>query len=574
MPKLKIESVLGGIGPTKYFQGEGQYQSAIAIDPDMAINKSDASGMLVPVAMEKFSSTEVTGIPMWIVSPAIPNFTNIYALLRVTDTTHKLVRYTNNNGSSPSVIADTTDLSAGSGNGLVYYNNYLYIFGNTDIDRYGPLNGTPTITKSWWVGTLSKQQLSNITLPTVYGTTFIPNHMGYVLSDNKLYFCDYAGGKGVIHFIKTKSSTTDTFKGEWSASVAYILNDIVYSTLYGKYYKCIQAGTNHAVTDTGYWSVYDTGSTDDGSTYNALDLPYGYVPTTLSEWEDNLVIGANLTTNYNAAQGQSTLFLWDTISDSFYRQIRTSNPFISAMKNVNGSLYLFTGATSNGMCLEQYLGGMTTGTILSLASSWLPSQGAVDTAFGKLYWGTRTSNPDYAACVFSYGTRDGRLEKTLTNISRATCIATAFDGSITAFSIVGGSLMYPIYFAGWWTKLAVDPYTASYGIDKKSSTYQTHVWRSAMFRMEKPIHITSVEIPLGQTLGANMTITPKIYSDDESTSNTLTTINSTNFTGRRVKIFPDGARANNNFFLELTWSGTALCPVLLPIVIEFDYKDL
>ena len=571
MAQIKIESVLNGIGANKYFQGDGQYQSAVGIDPDLSINKVESSGMLIPTAVGKFSSTNVNGIPMWITT--VPNRNTIYTLIRVSDTTHRLVSYSSTAGTSETLVADTSALSAGSGNGLIYYNNYLYIFGNNDVDRYGPLNGTPTITKSWWIGTLHLTPLTNISIPTIFGCTYIPNHMPYTLS-GKLYFCDYAGNRGIINKIETKAADLGTFKGEWSSATAYVINDVVYSSTYGKHYISVKNGTNQAVVFTEYWSIYDTGSTDDGSAYDVIDIPTGYLPTTLSQWEDYLVIGANQISPYGVNTGPAELFLWDQLADDFFREIKTSNPVITAMKNINGTIYLFTGTSSAGMSLEKYTGGLDTQIVLSLGSSLSPSQGAVDVSFGKLYWGTRTNNPDYYACVYSYGTKDSQLNPSLHNIIRATCTATFSNGVVSAFSIVGGSLATPLYFVGWWTKDAADPYTSRYGIDGYSSTYQTVVWRSPMYRMENDFKINKVEIPLGATLAGNMTITPKVYVDDESTSFTLNTINSTNYSGRRVKIFPQNCKGMNNFFLELTWSGTTLCPVLLPIIINYDYIDV
>lgn len=51
---------------------------------------------------------------------------------------------------------------------------------------------------------------------------------------------------------------TPSFSGaEWSSATAYAVADQVYSTALGDFYKAIQAGTNHLVTDTAYWERID-----------------------------------------------------------------------------------------------------------------------------------------------------------------------------------------------------------------------------------------------------------------------------------------------------------------------------
>ncbi len=57
---------------------------------------------------------------------------------------------TNENWINEQEIIST--LSNASGNGLVYYNNYYYIAVDSNIHRYGPIDGTPTLEENWWTG--------------------------------------------------------------------------------------------------------------------------------------------------------------------------------------------------------------------------------------------------------------------------------------------------------------------------------------------------------------------------------------------------------------------------------------
>ena len=76
-----------------------------------------------------------------------------------------------------------------------------------------------------------------------------------------------------------------------------------------------------------------------------------------------------------------------------------------------------------------------------------------------------------------------------------------------------------------------------------------------------------------------MIVTPKVYTDDnKGTTHTLQTINNTNYPGAFNVILRSNSSGgdilgNHNFFLELTWTGEALCVVNLPITIEYELID-
>jgi len=114
----------------------------------------------------------------------------------------------------------------------------------------------------------------------------------------------------------------------------------------------------------------------------------------------------------------------------------------------------------------------------------------------------------------------------------------------------------------------------SFGIDKLSTTgTYGSIWRSNVISVSNKFSITRMRLSLGATLATGMSIIPKIYLDDGSTVKTLTTINSTNYSGRKV-IYrtPEIGDyiGSNNFMIELNFGGTVYCPVLLPIIMELD----
>jgi hypothetical protein len=75
-----------------------------------------------------------------------------------------------------------------------------------------------------------------------------------------------------------------------------------------------------------------------------------------------------------------------------------------------------------------------------------------------------------------------------------------------------------------------------------------------------------------------MTIIPKLYIDDQTVTSTCRTINSTNYAdtnkNRNIDVYPETpAKGQNNFFLELSFTGTALATILLPIKIMVEIED-
>lgn len=416
-------------------------------------------------------------------------------------------------------LKPTTASATNNGNGGVYYNNYLYLMSSTNVGRYGPLDGTPAINNSFWVTTLSKTALNDKTYPSIAGIA-VPNHAGHVHGDNALYFCDTLNGQGIIHKIKTRKTTAE-------------------------------------------------GDTDDGSTYNALDLPFGFFGTDIESWGTDLVICTIQTTDSNANQGRAALFLWDTVSDTFYAgPIWISDPLATALLNVNGQIIIWSGTAQQGCRVSKYLGGVQISEMLLLEEACPPFAGAVLSDGNRIYWGGFTTYPTASACVYSYGSKDARLTQGLhIPIKTSSAGSTPNVTSLTLYSQTG--------FAR--TKLVVGWKDASdQGLDKvsTSATYAAK-FRSQPFNIGQKFRVAKVRIPLGATLATNMEVTPKIYFDDENDSMTLTVINNTNFTSAQRKILYkdtqlDTKKGENNFFLELAWGGTVECPIKFPIDIEIE----
>lgn len=511
---LQIKSVLGGISSSRYVYGDGQYESAVAVDPDFPIGTGvKTSAAIVPTVYEEFSGANISGYPNWLTTTT--KNTNLYAYA----SDGKFVSY-NSSLASETLVGTPT---SGAGNGMAYYNNYIYLATPTNISRYGPLNNSPALTNTVWTGATlgSLTALTNTTYPTVRGTP-LPNHAMHVHSDNSLYFCDYVNGQGIINRINTRK-----------------------------------------VTDEG-----DTNGTTVPSAYNVLDLPFGYYPTAIASYDTDLVIAAIRTTDSTINQGVGSLFFWDTTSSSFYREVPIPDPLVTALKFSNGILYIWSGNAVNGVRISAYLGGQTIRQVAFLEEGTPPMAGAVDVIGNKVVFGGWTSYPTATASVFAYGSKNESLPKSLHCIARST--STGTTQSVTSLRYVQqSSNIIPQLVVGWGN-------ASDKGLDKRSTTGTYNaIFRSEVFSVGQPFNILKIRIPLAQAMAANMTITPKVFLDDDvSTGTALTTINNTNYSGKKNIVYEGSVLKSlqglHNIMIELSFSGTAECAVTLPISIEVD----
>lgn len=511
-----IDNIFGGISPSMYFGAKGSYHASIGIDPDMPVDDSSVrtSGFIRPTSMSKISGATVTDAPMWMVTT--PKTSTIYVYAR-DGKVHRM-------NSSLAFLSDAGTLASSTANGAEYYDNYAYFAKNTDIDRYGPLDGSPSFTTGYWNGTLGKAALSNTTYPSIQGIP-IPNHPMHRHTDNKLYIGDVLSNttantnKGALHYVRTTKTSVE-------------------------------------------------GDTDNGSSYNALDLGYGYYPTAIESYGTDLAVALIEGVSTSVKQKPAAIAFWDATSSSFQKiiQVEFPDPLITALKNVNGILYVWSGSASGGVRLSRFVGGYSFQDVWYSEDGYPPFQGAVDGEMNRVVWGGATSYPEASASVFAYGSKNAALGQSVHNVFRTTSSGgTQMVTCLKYLEQSGGSRKRPV--AGWHD-------ASSQGVDAISTTYGTSVWRSAVYRMTEPFVINRVYIPMGQPVAANMTVTPKIFIDNATSSKTLKVLNSSNFPNSDMYYFDYPAvNGTANFFLELRWTGTALCTVAFPITIEGEYRD-
>lgn len=529
MAFISISSILGGHTPTTHFGSKSQFRTSLGIDPAQPADDSDgvysaiASGLLRPVAAQNFAASILTAAPMWMRTN--PKDANVYIL--------------DSNGSmysapagfaSITALSDAGSLSSGGGNGLEYYDNYMYAAKNGDIARYGPLNGVAVFNPTFWTVTCGLAALTNTTYPTDFNLSLqYPNHVMHRHSDGKLYVADVSGNQCVIHYVKTSKTTVE-------------------------------------------------GDTNNGSTYAALTLGYGLWPTDIETYGSNIAIALIEGDIQNIRQARAKVAIWDTISTNFNSITWCEFPdsILTALRNANGSLYAFSGNYhSAGFRISKYVGGGTFQEIWYQETGEPPFAGAVDAILNRVLAGTYTTIPESAACLFSVGLQKAALGQGFFNTMRSTAPAI---GAVTSVCVANNDeLGFYVPIIGWRGD-------GQYGIDKQGTQYgnSPQVFWSELQRIGQPFELKRIRIPFFGAIPAGVTVTPKFYFDNGQSSITLPAITSANFGsaaengfGRvaSVKINASGTspnRGQNNFWLELRWTGTALATVELPIIIEYD----
>lgn len=521
----KINGMLQGVSPTQYVGYDGSFDSSIAIDPDLPVSTSGTrtSGVAVPVAYTKFSATEIASAPLWIITQIKTTNSFVYTAGGIL---HSFDSDIAMRATDEASTALPITITGGAGNGAAYYNNYIYLLEATDVSRYGGMNQGASIAKTenvWTGATLGSQTaLTNTTYPSLRGVA-IPNHAAHVHGDNALYFCDVVNGQGVIHKIKTSKTTIE-------------------------------------------------GDTNNGSTFNGLDLPFGWLPVDIESYSTDLCILAIQSTSAAIKQGNAALFFWNTIDDSFYRgPVFLQDPIATALKNVNGTIRIWSGNGVSGVRVSEYLGGEVIREIAYQEDGLPPFAGAVDALGSRTVWGGFTAYPEVSASVSAIGSKRSSLPQALHNVARATSAGASPNVTSLAY-VQQASSITPRLILGWKDDSAS-------GLDSFSTSGTlAAVYRTPLINVGSQFRFLKIKIPFGAALTTNMTCIPTLYVDDLGTSLALTTINSTNYSGRRTIIYraPElntiGGAAN--FLLQLRWTGTVQLPVIFPIEIEIEeYED-
>jgi len=411
-------------------------------------------------------------------------------------------------------------LSNSNGNGGCYFDNKIILCKQTDIAAYTIWNST--LVQDYWTGTLGLAALSNTLYPSINGVK-IPNHQAHRHTDGCCYITNVlASNKGSLNKLKTKKTTYE-------------------------------------------------GDTDDSSSADVLDFGYGEYPIQCETYQTDLAV--ILIEGVNTSMMRGRLSFWDTSSDSFtsITSVETQNEkeIFTAMKNVNGTLYVFSGFITGGCRVSQVVSNYQLQEIAYLPEEYPPvSGGAVDDIINRFVWGSNTIEPAIAGAVFSIGAKEKSLPMGLHSILRAP--TTGDNPQVTAVKYVqsNGKIRQPII--GY--KSATE-----YGLAKVSETYGTSIIRLEVIipdSLGNGFKLDSLKFPLSQAMSTNMACTVKIYTDDASDNISFIIDNSTQYSGKRFFKIEPQIPIINNFFIEITFSGTALMTISLPIIGELELKEV
>lgn len=532
MAKIKIESILGGHAPTSHFAKVDQFRACLAIDPAQPIDDSDsvfasiASGLLRPAAAQEFSGGATLGAaPLWMIPN--PKNANLYIYDALGSAYSAPATF-----ASLTALADAGELSNSLGNGGEYYDNYIYLSKSTTVARYGPLDGTPLFNGDYWVTTLGKTALSNTTYPTSYKSLLqYPNHFLKRHSDGRLYLLDVVGNQGYVHYIKTTKTTVE-------------------------------------------------GDTNSGSTYGALTFGYGLWPICAESFGADLAIAFYEGSSGNLRQARAKIAFWDTTSTNFNKIIWVEYPdtIITAMKNVNGVLYVVSGnVNAQGWRLTRFLGGYQFEEVYYSETGEPCLPGAIDAILNQCLVGTFTTVPEAAGVVIAHGLQKNALGRPIIGTMRAT----GGNSSTVVTAVLAADnneLGFQTPVIGWSKGSGV----GNNGLDRQGTTYNAapSVWWSQTYRVGSTFRISSIRIPFAQAMAANMTLNVTVYTDDGSGTYTgatygLPTLNNTTLPNgeRFVSLKTQNIEGFQNFFIELRWTGSALLTVNLPIEIDFEVID-
>jgi len=403
-------------------------------------------------------------------------------------------------------------LSNSNGNGGCYFDNKIILCKQTDIAAYTIWNST--LIQNYWTGTLGLAALSNTLYPSINGVS-IPNHQAHRHTDGCCYITNVlASNKGSLNKLKTKKTTYE-------------------------------------------------GDTDDSSSADVLDFGYGEYPIQCETYQTDLAV--ILIEGVNTSMMRGRLSFWDTSSDSFtsITSVETQNEkeIFTAMKNVNGTLYVFSGFITGGCRVSQVVSNYQLQEIAYLPEEYPPvSGGAVDDIINRFVWGSNTIEPAVAGAVFSIGAKEKSLPMGLHSILRAP--TTGDDPQVTSVKYVqsNGKIRQPII--GYKS-------ASEYGLAKISTTYGTSIIRGEIIIPESlgsGFMLDQLKLPLVQAMAENMAFTIKVYVDNATNSVDFTVNNSTRYSEKKYITIHPKIEIINNFFFEIEFSGSVLCTIALPIL--------
>jgi len=239
--------------------------------------------------------------------------------------------------------------------------------------------------------------------------------------------------------------------------------------------------------------------------------------------------------------------------------------------NKKGSLHVFSGNRNNGMSVGEYNGGYSVNPVTFCEEGYSPFAGGVSAYGERVAWGGAITRPATAGTVLSVGYKDGRGPSNARH-SIARSSGTGTTPVVAAVKYIQqASGIFPRVVLGWRDG---DP---AYGLDSRGSAYNS-VFRTPVFTVGQRFALNKIRIPLHIAVSSTTTIAVVVYYDDAINSKTLTQINNTNYSGKKVVIYKNQDinstgtcyTGDQNFFVEFTMSGSDGNSILLPLDFEAE----
>ena len=511
---ITIDSIMGGKSRSKYYADTEEFLNSIAIDPDLPENDTgdEPCGLLRPTAMEHFTGATLTGIPIWITEAS---------------TVEKAYMLTDNGDievlvNSGGVIARSSQVASigDASDCMAYYKDYLYITRTGDVARYGPLSSSPSVFSSYWVSGLVQTAMASVTMPSINGVS-LPSHIiANSVSDDALYIADYQSNVSYVHRISLDDSDGD-FNSE----------------------------------------------------FKALAVRRDLRVTCMANWGENLVLGCINGTSDEVRQQPAKLLIWDKESDdpTDITPDSFSDPLITAVKNVNGQIYVASGYPGYGCRIWRLLSVRNLELVASMPDSPPPLPGAMTGLVNRLVFGGYKTNPESAGTVFAFGSKEG-LPLGLHTILKVPAPGT--NPIVTCMNFL------ELYSNGVMIPIVGYKSSSMRGLARRSTTYGDHsIIQSQIFRIGGRFQISEVRIPLAQVIAANMAFTVKFFDmygtqlQKAGSNYVITVTNAAPYSGKKtIKVDP-GITGENGFYMQIEWTGSALCTIALPITIRFNDYD-
>lgn len=540
--RIVIDNIFGGQSKYENFSSGDQFHSSVAIDPDLSAFPSsgdlqfqtrNSSGYLRPANVRSLTD-QLNFPPLWMITN--PK-TNIIYTYDAGGSVYSEISANN----APSSLGDLNDGGTATGNGAAYYDNYVYFARDTTIARYGPLDGVAAFTDDYWSSTLGKTALINTSYPAhpaMAGFIKVPNHVMLRHTDGKLYFADVVGNQGVLHCISTSKASVE-------------------------------------------------GDTDNGSTYNAIDFPYGMYISALASLGDKIAV-ALFERNSAGVQvsKKAKIAIWDPTNPTTYNLITDEefpDPMIYALSNGNGNLYIFSAdlpTNSRGVRITRYLGGYSFSEVAFIDFAFPPLQGGVITKLNKILFGSNTEVPVASGCVFSIGSKKSDISNAVFNVLGILTSTTASAGADVMITTLAETRNEGLFILnpelGWTDGNNGTGHNGTNGTREQSNVFAQASFRTKQYRMQDPFKITRLKIPIITDIQNSTSCTPKFLIDNSNSSTVAVAIDPVNYplNDRRVIQKFENLTGNYNMQLQLDWKvSDDLLTLGFPIIIDGEYLN-